>query len=102
MDADLQAMFDNPEANIGNKLFCIQLQGFRDFQAGIAAAGSEENFDADFKRTLYTTCLEKACDLRRQSMSTSTTLATEDDIINDIGRIATRLYDQALAKASAL
>lgn len=102
MDADLKALYDNPESNIGNKLFCIQLQSFRDFQAGVTSVGTEENFAADLKKELYLLCMEKACDLRRQQMSTSTTPATEDDILGDIDRITDRLYSQMTIKLASV
>lgn len=43
---------------------------------------------------LYERCLMKALDLRRQNMTTATTLATMDDVIADAVYIAGRIYSQ--------
>lgn len=102
MDADLKSLYDSPDANVGNKLFCIQLQMFRDFQSGIMSVGTEANFANDLKKELYVKCMEKACDLRRQQMSTTTSVATEDDIIADIDRITNRLYSQMIVKITGI
>ena len=75
---------------------------FRDFQSGIMSVGTEANFAADLKKNLYITCMEKACDLRRQQMSTTTTAATESDIIADIDRITDRLYSQVVSKIASI
>lgn len=102
LDDDIRALYDSEDATISNKAQLLNLQANRDFQSATLAIGSQEAFDGDFKRSLYVSCLEKACDLRRQQMSTATSAATEDDVIGDIDRITKRLYAQTIAGLKAL
>jgi len=102
LDDDIKALYDSPDATICVKAQLLQLQANRDFQAKTLGIGSESQFARDYRHAIYQVCLEKACDLRRQQMSTSTSSAVEDDIIADIDRLADRLYGNALAKFSAL
>lgn len=102
LDADIKELYESEDATIGNKAQLLNLQANRDFQSATLAIGSQDAFDNDFKRSLYVSCFERACDLRRQQMSTTTTEKTEDDIIGDIDRIAMRLYNNAKAKIAAL
>lgn len=102
LDDDLQALFDSEDATICSKISVYQTQAQRNELARVAEATSEENMASDIRQQAYMTAFAKACDLRRQQMSTATSTATEDDIINDIDRITKRLYAQAIIGLTAL
>ncbi len=101
MDADLQALADGEPSNTSLLVDLLRLQVCREEQRRLASIGNAAWSPYELAReeaiTLYRMCFVKACDIRRQSMTTSTTKATEDDIISDIGRIATSLYGLAVA-----
>lgn len=102
LDADLQALFDDENATLCNKLQCYSLQDARNERNRLAAATSEPMIALELRQQCYMTAFSNACDLRRQQMSTATTITTEDDILGDIDRISTKLYSTAIAKLSAL
>jgi len=99
MDTDLQAIVATAPTDQRLLLDALRLQICRDEQRRLTAVGDAAWAPYELAKEdavgLYRLCFDKACDLRRQSMSTSTTKATEDDIIADIGRIAASLYSLA-------
>jgi len=97
LDEDIKQLYESEGVTFSNKAQLLNLQANRDFQRATLAVGSQANFDHDLKRSLYVSCFEKACDLRRQQMSTTTTITTQDKIIADVFVITKKLYDQALA-----
>lgn len=101
LDADLQALHDNEQSKVNDKVYCLQMQAIRDYNNSLLRIGTEENFEVDYRKELYLKCLEKACDLRKQAMSTATTPTTEDKIVSDVARITEKLFDVAQAGLSA-
>lgn len=101
MDTDLQAIVATAPTDQRLLLDVLRLQVCRDEQRRLTAVGDAAWSPYELAKEdavgLYRLCFDKACDLRRQAMSTSTTKATEDDILADISRIATSLYDLAVA-----
>lgn len=102
LDEDIKELYESEGATISSKAQLLILQANRDFQRATLAVGSQDNFDRDLKRSLYVSCFEKACDLRRQQMSTTTTITTQDKIISDVFVITQKLYDQALTGLLAI
>ena len=101
MDADLQAIVATAPEDQRLLLDVLRLQVCRDEQRRLMSIGNAVWAPYELAKEdavgLYRICFQKACDLRRQNMSTATTQATTDDILSDISRIAASLYDLAVA-----